>query len=170
MNAYLAALRPALRALVAGLAVAIATVGLTTVAAPANAAESNVSAVMSMSSGTYESKVLYYVNQKRSKHGLGRLRIESCTDGVAEHWAKYLADTDSFFHQDMGNVLDKCNAYYAGETLGRGAISPHRLVYLWMHSSAHRHVLLSPHAKRIGVGSYVDGHGQWVTAANFTQL
>lgn len=170
MNTHLDALRPALRALVAALAVAIATVGLTAVAAPANAAESQVSAVMSMSSSTYEAQVQYYVNKKRAERGLGLLRLESCTDGTAERWANHLADTDSFYHQDMGSILNKCDAYYAGETLGRGEISPQRLVYLWMHSPAHKDVLLSRHAKRIGVGSYVDSHGQWVTAANFTKF
>lgn len=167
MNTYIAALRPALRALVAVLAVALATVGLSMIAAPANAASS---AALSMSAGTYEAKVQYWVNVKRSKHGLGKLQLQSCTDGTAERWAQHLAATDSFYHQDMGNILNTCNAYYAGETLGRGAISPHRLVYLWMHSPAHRHVLLSKYAKRIGVGSYVDSHGQWVTAANFTKF
>ena len=169
MNTYITALRPALRTIVSGLAVAVATVGLTTVAAPANAAETTSSAVMSMGSGTYESKVQYFVNQKRAKRGLPKLRLESCTDGTAERWAKHLADKDAFYHQDMGTILNKCNAYYAGETLGRGTISPHRLVYLWMHSDAHRHVLLSKYAKRIGVGAYVDSHGQWLTAANFTR-
>ncbi len=168
MNAHTVALRPALRALVAGIVLALASFGLTAVSAvPANAASS--SAIMSMSSGTYESKVQYFVNRKRAKHGLGKLRIDSCADGTAERWAEHLAQTDSFYHQDMGNILDTCNSYYAGETLGRGTISPHRLVYLWMHSPAHRHVLLSKYAKRIGVGSYVDSHGQWVTAANFTK-
>ncbi len=168
MNAHTVSLRPALRALAAGIALSLAAFGLTAVSAvPANAASS--SAIMSMSSGTYESKVQYFVNRKRAKHGLRKLRIDSCADGTAERWAKHLAQTDSFYHQDMGNILDTCNSYYAGETLGRGTISPHRLVYLWMHSPAHRHVLLSKYAKRIGVGSYVDSHGQWVTAANFTK-
>ena len=168
MNTYLDALRPALRALASGLAVTIATVGLSPISAPAHAVEK--SAVMAMSSSTYEAKVQYFVNRKRAKHGLGKLQIQSCTDGTAERWAQHLASTDSFYHQDMGNILSTCGAYYAGETLGRGAISPHRLVYLWMHSDAHRHVLLSKYAKRIGVGSYVDSHGQWVTAANFTKF
>jgi uncharacterized protein YkwD len=168
MNTYLDALRPAFRTLVAALAITIATVGLSTISAPANAVET--STVMAMSSSTYESKVQYYVNRKRAKHGLGKLQLQSCTDGTAERWAQHLAETDSFYHQDMGNILSTCDAYYAGETLGRGAISPHRLVYLWMHSDAHRHVLLSKYAKRIGVGAYVDSHGQWVTAANFTKF
>lgn len=169
MNTYLDALRPALRALVAALAVTVATVGLTTVSAPANAAVAS-SSVLSMSSGTYESQVQYYVNKRRAARGLVKLRLESCTDGTAERWAKYLVTQNAFYHQDMGSILNKCNAYYAGETLGRGSISPRQLVSLWMNSPAHKDVLLSRHARRIGVGSYVDSHGQWLTAANFTKF
>jgi uncharacterized protein YkwD len=177
MNTHIEALPPALRtstrtalrALVAAVTIALVTFGLTAVGAPAQAAQARSTAIMSMSSGTYESKVQYFVNVKRAKHGLNKLRLDSCADGTAERWAKYLANADEFFHQSMGNILDTCGAYYAGETLGRGTISPHRLVYLWMHSPAHRHVLLSKYAKRIGVGAYVDSHGQWLTAANFTR-
>ena len=165
MNAYLAALRPALRALAVALSVSLAVFGLTAVTAPAHAG----SRVMSMSSGTYESKVQYHINKKRAARGLPKLRLESCTDGTAERWAQHLAQSGSFYHQDMGSIIDKCNAYYAGETLGRGAISPRKLVYLWMHSPAHKDVLLSRHARRIGIGAYV-ASGQWVTAANFTRF
>ena len=69
----------------------------------------------------------------------------------------------------MGNILERCRAYYAGETLGKGASTPNRLVTMWMNSPPHRAVLLSRHATRIGVGAYVDANGAWVTAANFTR-
>ena len=170
MNTYIAALRPALRALVAVLAVALAAAGLSVVAATPATAGTVSSRVMSMSSDTYEQKVQYFINKRRAEHGLPKLALESCTDGTAERWAQKLAASNEFYHQSMGNILDHCRAYYAGETLGKGAISPHRLVYLWMHSPAHRAVLLSKHAKRIGVGAYVDSTGSWVTAANFTKF
>jgi len=166
MNAYPAALRPALRAFAVALAATLATFGLTAVSAPAQAAGS---AVMQMSSSTYESRVQYHVNKKRAARGLPKLRLQSCTDRTAERWAKHLATSGEFYHQSMMTIINKCDAYYAGETLGRGAISPKKLVYLWMHSPAHKDVLLSKHARRIGVGSYVSG-GQWVTAANFTKF
>ena len=179
MNAYLTALRPAqdstsrasivrsaLRAFVLALAATLATFGLTAVASPAQAASS---AVLQMSAETYESRVQAHVNRKRAARGLPKLRLESCTDGTAERWASHLASTGEFYHQSMMTIINKCDAYYAGETLGRGAISPKKLVYLWMHSPAHKDVLLSRHARRIGVGSYLSG-GQWVTAANFTKF
>lgn len=174
MNAYPASLRPAqrpiirsaMRAFAAALVAALATVGLTAVSAPAQAASS---AVMQMSADTYESRVQYHVNRVRDARGLPRLRLESCTDGTAERWAKYLATSGEFYHQSMMNIIDKCDAYYAGETLGRGAISPKTLVQMWMDSPAHKDVLLSKHARRIGVGAYA-ADGQWVTAANFTKF
>jgi uncharacterized protein YkwD len=159
----------AVRALAAGLVAVLAVAGLALVVAPAQA-QTTSSRIMSMSPDSYESKVQHFINKRRAKHGLPKLGLESCTDRVAERWAQKLAATNDFYHQDMGKVLNTCRAYYAGETLGKGAISPNRLVYLWMHSPAHRHVLLSRHAKRIGVGSYVDASGAWVTAANFTKF
>lgn len=174
MNAYPAALRPAqrpiarsaVRAFAIALAVTLATFGLVALSAPAQAASS---AVMQMGSSTYEARVQFHINKKRAARGLPKLRVESCTDGTAERWAEHLATSGEFYHQSMMNIINKCNAYYAGETLGRGAISPKKLVYLWMHSPAHKDVLLSRHARRIGVGSYV-ANGQWVTAANFTKF
>lgn len=165
MNAYPAALRPAVRAFAIALAATLATFGLSAVSSPAQAA----SAAMQMSADTYESRVQYHVNKKRAARGLPRLRLESCTDGTAERWASHLASTGEFYHQSMMTIINKCDAYYAGETLGRGAISPKKLVYLWMNSPAHKDVLLSRHARRIGVGSYL-ANGQWVTAANFTKF
>lgn len=164
MNANAAALRP-VRAFAVALAATLATFGLTAVSSPAQAAGS----VMQMSADTYESRVQYHVNKQRAARGLSALRLESCTDGTAERWAKYLASSGEFYHQSMLTIIDKCDAYYAGETLGRGAISPKTLVRMWMDSPAHKDVLLSKHARRIGVGTYASD-GQWVTAANFTKF
>ena len=170
MNVSSIVVRPLVHAVAAGLVAVLAIAGLSVMAAPAHAAKGVSSRVMSMSSETYEAKVQYFINKRRAEHGLPKLALESCTDGTAERWAQKLAASNAFYHQSMGAILDRCRAYYAGETLGKGAISPHRLVYLWMHSPAHRHVLLSKHAKRIGVGSSLDASGAWVTAANFTKF
>ena len=149
------------------LATVLATVGLAVLTtAPANAG----GRVMALSSDTYELKVQRLINKRRAQHGLSKLSLESCTDGTAERWAHKLAQSHEFYHQNMGNILERCRAFYAGETLGKGAISPNRLVTLWMHSPGHRTVLLSRRAKRIGVGAYVDSTGAWVTAANFTRF
>jgi uncharacterized protein YkwD len=123
-----------------------------------------------ISSYTYERRVQRLVNVRRAHHGLPRLRFASCPDGTAERWSRYLALQDAFYHQSMTSVLDRCHAMYAGETLGRGTMSPHRLVRMWMQSPAHREVLLSPKSRRIGVGANRDVFGRWVVAANFVRF
>jgi uncharacterized protein YkwD len=149
------------------LATVLATVGLAVLTTAPAAAGGRVTA---LSSDTYELMVQQLINKRRARHGLSKLSLESCTDGTAERWAQKLAQSHEFDHQSMSHIIDRCRAFYAGETLGKGAISPRRLVYLWMHSPGHREVLLSRQAKRIGVGAYVDSTGAWVTAANFTRF
>ncbi len=166
------ALRPARHAL-AALALTVATLGgvATVSSSPAEAVTASSTALApAMATSTYERRVQYWVNVRRSHHGLPKLRLAACTESVAEQWGKYLASTDQFFHQSMTSVLDRCNAYYAGETLGRGAISPKHLVYLWMHSPEHRHVLLSRYPRRIGIGAFPDRYGEWVVAAEFMKF
>jgi uncharacterized protein YkwD len=158
-------LRPALRALAVALAMTLSVVGLT-----ALGTSPSVAGPSSLSSGTYEHRVQKWINHERAKRGLSHLRVQRCTDHSAEEWARHLARRDAFYHQSMGRLLNRCDAYYAGETLGRGSIWPSRLVRMWMNSPPHRAVLLSPHAKRIGIGAVKDSHGQWLTAANFTQM
>ena len=63
-----------------------------------------------------------------------------------------------------------CNAVYAGETLGRGTITPRTLVRMWMRSDGHRAVLLNSKSRRIGVGATPDSSGRWVVAANFMRF
>jgi uncharacterized protein YkwD len=123
-----------------------------------------------MSTSSYEKDVQRWINVQRGKHGLRHLRLASCTDRVAERWVSYLAAHDAFYHQSMSAILKECNARYAGETLGRGAISPRRLVRMWMNSPSHRDILLSKHPRRVGIGAYPDVYGQWVVAADFMRF
>ncbi|HET6653645.1 MAG TPA: CAP domain-containing protein [Nocardioides sp.] len=171
MHAVRSARRGAAGTIVAALAsiltIVVASAGLAAVTTASASADTRV---MSLSSDTYEHKVQQLINERRGQHGLAKLSLESCTDGTAERWALKLAESHEFYHQSMGDIIDRCGAHYAGETLGKGAISPDHLVRLWMQSPPHRKVLLSKHAKRIGVGAYTDSTGAWVTAANFTRF
>jgi uncharacterized protein YkwD len=110
------------------------------------------------------------VNKRRAAHDLRRLKVASCADDVAESWSRYLAANNEFFHQSMTDVLDRCDATYAGETLGRGSMRPRKLVRMWMESPGHRAVLLSSKARRIGIGATPDADGRWVVAANFIRF
>lgn len=154
--------------LVSAVVTALTGTGLAmSVPAPATAVPVQTSRPSSLAPSTYESRVQRLINVRRSNHGLRALRYQRCSDGTAERWSRHLARTDLFYHQSMTTVLNSCNARYAGETLGRGSIAPRRLVRMWMRSPGHRAVLLTTHARRIGIGAKRDGQGQWVVAANF---
>lgn len=156
------------RLLALALAATSAMAGVTASGSTASAVTvSTVTAYPVISTDTYESKVKYWVNRKRAAHGLTKVRLASCPDVAAENWDSYLASTGEFYHQSMQDMLDRCNATWAGETLGRGGITPRKLVRLWMGSDSHRAVLLSTRARRIGVGSQPDSQGRWVTTADF---
>lgn len=144
---------------------AVAVLG-TTAPAAATASQSSSAAV----TDEYETRVQRQVNRVRRNHGLHRLRLADCTDRVAERWSVHLAATAGFYHQSMNDVLDECSAAYAGETLGRGTMTPRGLVRLWMNSPPHRAVLLSGKSRRIGVGATPDDSGRWVVAANFMRF
>lgn len=139
------------------------------VATPAASATSS-GGTMTMAPDTYEKRVQRHINRVRANRGLPHLRLERCTDRVAERWSRHLASTGRFQHRSMAHVLRRCDAAYAGETLGRGTISPWRLVRMWLQSPGHRRILLSPKPRRIGVGTVKDAHGRWVTTANFTRF
>ena len=159
--------RTPIRAVIAALTTTLIATLLTTVTlAPAQAVQVST-ASMASAADTYEQRVQRLVNRRRAARGLPRLRLASCADGTAESWSRHLASTDEFYHQSMRHVLSTCDASYAGETLGRGTMSPRRLVRMWMRSTAHRAVLISPKSRRIGVGVTPDNHGRWVVAANF---
>lgn len=118
----------------------------------------------------YERRVQHWVNVKRNNRDLRALRIARCTDRSAERWSGHLARTDTFYHQSMRKLLRRCDARYAGETLGRGSMAPRALVRMWMHSDGHRRVLLRRQTRRIGVGARPDAAGRWVVAANFMRF
>jgi uncharacterized protein YkwD len=159
-------IRAARTALVAVLVTALATVGLGVL----STGTAQAAAADKWSKATYEQKVQYWVNVRRKKAGRPALKLARCADGTADRWAKHLATRNKFYHQDMKVVLRACDARYAGETLGKGAISPKYLVTLWMRSPGHKAILMSRSPRHIGIGSYVNGSGQWVTAANFVRL
>ncbi|HSE10731.1 MAG TPA: CAP domain-containing protein [Nocardioidaceae bacterium] len=149
-------------------------VGLTSAtAAPASAIQTqslSLATARASAAETYERRVQRLVNVRRANHGLSRLRLASCADGTAETWSRYLARRNQFFHQSMTTVLNTCNARYAGETLGRGAMTPRKLVRMWMNSPGHRTILLSKRSRRIGIGATPDAYGRWVVAANFIRF
>ena len=166
--------RPATRMLLALTSTAMLGAGLTvTSTAPAQAMPTKTATVQVATAlsapDLYERRVRVLINRKRIARGLPRLRPAACVNGTSLRWSRHLAATGGFYHQSMTDVLNTCQAQYAGETLGRGSMTPNRLVYLWMHSPGHRTVLLSPKSRRFGVGATRYGTG-WVVAANFVRF
>jgi uncharacterized protein YkwD len=165
---------PIARLVVGALTLSMTAFGLTALAAaPASAAPAKTlvaSSSLAMAPLTYEQRVLRFVNKRRANHGLPRLRFVACANTTAKSWSRHLATRNEFYHQSMSTVLNACNARYAGETLGRGSMAPRKLVKMWMRSPGHRAILLTPKARRIGVGATPDAYGRWVVAANFVRL
>jgi uncharacterized protein YkwD len=153
------------------LAVAATFLGLVALSTPTQAATavsaSGFVGSPNMDPAKYERRVKYWINVKRERHGLRKVRFNRCSDNLAESWSAYLAKNFEFYHQSMDPLLNKCNAVYAGETLARGLISPRKTVRLWMQSSGHRHIILSKYPNRVGIGATVDAEGRWLTAADF---
>jgi uncharacterized protein YkwD len=166
--------RTATRLAVGAVTTSMVALGLSSLAlAPADASPAPAAAATTMTlsaPATYERRVQRAVNIRRVNHGLPKLRAAACPDGTAEAWSRYLAVNGEFFHQSMTSVLDECNAQYAGETLGRGTMTPRKLVRMWMRSPGHREILLTPKARRIGIGATPDASGGWVVAANFVRF
>jgi uncharacterized protein YkwD len=161
------ALRTAARSLVVTLTLCLGTAGLAVVTATSAGARTTQESV-AMRSSTYEEKVQQRINRVRAAHGLRPLRFQRCADDTAERWARKLARSGRLYHQDPGDILRRCAARYAGETLGMGSFGPSALVRAWMASPVHRPILLSKSARLIGVGTHLS-RGTWVTAANFTR-
>lgn len=166
------ALRTIRYRLVTGVLTGLLALGLLTAtpATAATAAQTSTQSSAAAAADDYELRLLRRMNRVRVNHGLPRVWRAACPERTAQHWSRYLATTDSFFHQSMSDLLDECSATYAGETLGRGTMSPRRLVRMWLDSPPHRAVLLSGKPRRIGLGITMDDSGRWVVAANFIRF
>jgi uncharacterized protein YkwD len=117
----------------------------------------------------YENRIVARINDARARAGLKPLRFyQTCLDGRAERWAKYLAETGRLEHRNGLRVLDACNLHWTGETLSRGTRSfgPREMVRAWMHSPGHRAVLMKPRANLAGVAIRRDAQGRVVGVVN----
>ena len=161
----------------AAVTTSLLSLGTATHPAPATAAPATAmsgtavvaGSVITMSPDSYERRVHRVVNLRREALGLRALGKSACAAGTAGRWASHLALTDVLYHQSMSVVLRTCDASYAGETLGRGTMTPRQLVKMWMRSPDHRAILLSRKPRRVGIGASPDALGRYVVAANFVR-
>jgi uncharacterized protein YkwD len=106
------------------------------------------------------------INKKRRSHGLHRVRARSALRKAGKRHSKYMKHNGCFAHQCPGerDLVGRINAtsylpcncsWSVGETLAwgdKGRGTPRAIVTAWMHSPPHRHVLLDPTLKNVGVG------------------
>lgn len=114
----------------------------------------------------YEQRIALQINEVRQAHDKARLRHGRCIDRVAERWVQAIATAGTLVHQEMTYIVDRCNAVYAGEILGKGSITPKRMTRLWMQSDKHRSVILNSQSRRIGVGA-IRKEGNWWVVVDF---
>ena len=116
----------------------------------------------------YEARILYRINDVRSRYGRVKLASVTCPDWYAERWAPYLGSNGYFYHQNMYTILNGCQATRAAENLARGNVSADTIFVAWMKSPGHAANIMDGRLTRIGVAA-VYTRGQWVVVADFTR-
>ena len=107
------------------------------------------------------------LNRKRENHGLRRLGRNGRLKEAAQRHTNYMDDHSCFAHECSGEAsvlsrLKKVNyiigglrAWLYGENIAYGGShlgSPKAIVRAWMHSPEHRHNILNPDFREIGIG------------------
>ena len=119
--------------------------------------------------GEYANRIVARINDARARAGLRKVRVyQTCLDSHSERWARHLAQSGRLVHRNQYRVLSACNLHWTGETLARGAggLSPRAMVRAWMHSPAHRAVLMKPRANLAGVAIRHNAQGRVVGVVN----
>ena len=114
------------------------------------------------------SQEVAWVNADRAGAGLPGLSASGQLTCLAQSWSAHLASTNSFYHQNLGAVLNS-PAYAGFNTLGENilqgpaGINAGSMNYAWMNSPEHRANILSGAYRWIGIGvAYANGE-VWAT-------
>ena len=107
-----------------------------------------------------ENRVFALINHIRSEHGLAPFMASSALRGSAREHSGDMIAHDYFEHNSPSETFDKRIRHFlasplVGEDIAWGSGSygtPAGLVSLWMHSPAHRHIILMPSLHRLGLG------------------
>jgi uncharacterized protein YkwD len=107
-----------------------------------------------------ENRVFVLLNHIRSEHGLAPFTASTALRGSAREHSADMIVHDYFEHNSARETFDKRIRRFlasplVGEDIAWGSGSygtPAGLVSLWMHSSAHRHIILMPSLHRLGLG------------------
>jgi uncharacterized protein YkwD len=105
------------------------------------------------------------INSVRRAHGLSKLRLNSRLSSAARGHSRDMVRRRYFAHITPEGLspadrvrgtgyLAGHRRWLVGETLAwwRGPATPATIVTAWMHSPPHRHVLLEPSFREVGIG------------------
>lgn len=118
---------------------------------------------------TLDASVVARVNAVRASHGLDRLSVATGLAAAARVHTREMARTGLFQHEspDGTPFWQRVRRYYGatgfhgwsvGETLvwESPAATASQVVTMWLESPSHRHILLDPAWREIGIGAVQD--------------
>lgn len=107
-----------------------------------------------------ESQFAGLINSVRSSNGLGALSRDGSLDARARDWAKYMAESGSLSHSNLGSLMPPWTA--VAENVGQGG-SVSQIFDLLAGSSGHLANMLGPYT-HFGIGVWRDADGVlWTT-------
>jgi uncharacterized protein YkwD len=115
--------------------------------------------------------IIACTNSERARHGLAPLRRSRTLRRAAQFHANNMSRRHFFAHKDTSGrtpadrvlMFQKRNHFHViGENIAAGQGSGRSACHSWMASSTHRHNILDPTYRWIGVG-YASGNGGYGT-------
>ena len=111
-------------------------------------------------SSNSESQVLVLLNDIRHEHGVSALAASAALRGAAREHSGDMLKRGYFAHNSPGESFDErirrhLTSLLVGENIAWGTGSygtPAGIVKMWMHSPAHRRIILMPTLHRVGLG------------------
>jgi uncharacterized protein YkwD len=109
------------------------------------------------------------INRVRGRNGVDPVRLHRClTDDAAQPWARRMAKTGDFRHQELSDVQKKCPRFgWMGENIAYGYPTVSTVMEAWMASSGHRANILRPQFTHVGIGVKRDASGRRYWVQNF---
>ena len=97
-------------------------------------------------------------NIVRRDHNIEFFDIDLELQREAENHAKWMAQNESLVHSPIR---------YGAENIGRGNVSPKKMVNIWMNSSGHRRNILDKRYTKIGAAVYKSKSGRYYWCVRF---
>jgi len=99
----------------------------------------------------YQKQARVATNNKREAHDLVKLRSGTCVQRFARRQARRMANQERMFHQDLRQVLNRCNLSGVGENVACRYPTGRAVVRAWMRSEGHRANILNRGYRLLGM-------------------